>query len=392
MARLPLAPIAAHLLVLLAPLAGAGTPETRTGLFPSGEAYAPPAAEAPPRSSHALVRTVALAGGRARVSLPVHGGGPLLLWTLSRGANGRTPALTAVRTPGQRMLRAGEAASADLALQRFPADTSELGLDLPGVPEAILVKDAEAGVHEVEIEAAGMAAVTLVAAEPNSPVVLTTWVGPLSRQPGESLSLHAVLRDGAQPLPGARVTARLASPGNVAGASLRLYDDGRHGDGAAGDGAYAASVAGPVAAPPGFWNVRFEAAGRDSQGQGFARTGGSGFMNEPGRARLRGVRARLIENGANEAGRRLRVEAEAAMVDAGRYRLDVIVAGAADAKGRRAGLAWGESSDRYPRGRAFLAVEIPLPDNAAGPYLVDVRLLGLDSPTLAGRTTIAVGP
>jgi hypothetical protein len=389
MARLPVACSAA--LALLALPAAAAAPENRTGLFPAGEAYAAPAAAAPARASRALVRTLALTGGRARVALPVRGGGPLLLWTLTAAANGGGAALAAVRTPGQRLLRAGEAASTDLALQRFPADAGELGLDLPGAPEAILVKDAEAGVHEIELTAAGAAAVTLVAAEPNSPVVLTTWAAPLSRQPGEPLTLHAVLRDGDQPLAGARVTARLASPANAAGPALRLYDDGRHGDGAAGDGAYAATVAGPAAA--GFWNVRFEASGQDARGQDFGRTGGSGFVSEPGRARLQAVRAQVLNEGeGNGGGRRLRVDAEALVAQAGRYRLDVIVAGPADAKGRRAGVAWGESSDAFRKGRAPLALEIPLPQDQPGPYLVDVRLLGLDSPTLAGRTTLETAP
>lgn len=211
MARKPFGPLA--VLALLSPAAFAAAPEVRTGLFPAGEAYDPPAAEAPRRASRALVRTVAVKDGRARIELPVRGGGPLLLWTLSSGTDGSVPARTALRTPGQRMLRAGEAAAAEQTLRRFTADAGDLGIDLPGAREAILVTDAEAGIHEIEVEPGTKAgAVTVAAAEPESPVVLTTWAGPLSRQPREPLTLHALLRDGDLPLAGARVSARLAAP------------------------------------------------------------------------------------------------------------------------------------------------------------------------------------
>jgi hypothetical protein len=370
---------------LLAPALPAAAAETRTGLFPAGEAYAPPAADAPHRVSRALVRTVAVAGGRVRLDVPVRGGGPLLLWTLAHGP-ASAPTGISLRTPGQRTLQAGQAASPDAALRRFPADTADLGLDLPGSREAILVADAEPGPHQLELDAgAGASAVTLVAAEPDSPVALVTWAGPLSRQPGQPVTLHALLRDEGQPLAGARVTARLSAPGaKAAGRAVVLHDDGRHGDGAAGDGEYAVTLAGPDPTRSGFWDVRFEAAGRDGKGLDFARTGGSGFMNEPASARLQDVRAKRTKDG------RVVVEARAAVARPGRYRLDVIVAGAADGRGQRPGVAWAESSDRLPAGTSRLRVEVPLPEGQSGPCLIDVRLLGLDSPSLGGRTTVEI--
>jgi hypothetical protein len=381
-------PFALLVVLGLAAAAAAEAPEARTGFFPAGQAYAPPATDAPAAASRAFVRTAVPVNGLVRLDVPARGGGPLLVWTLQHGGDATSSPRAALRTPGQRALGASESASADGSLRRFTLDARESGIDLPGAREAILVTDAEAGRHRLEVRVAGQAAaVTVVAAEPESPLTLSAWAGPLSRQPGQPVSLHALLRDGERALFGAKVSARLAAPGRPAGGAILLYDDGRHGDGAAADGEYAATVDRIGDEAAGLWSVRFEATGRDAQGLAFARTGGSGFMSERGSARLGPVRARLIEANGE---RRLRVEAEAAADAPGRYRLDVVVAGA-PANGGRPSLAWSETSDRLS-GPQRLGADIPLPAGSAGPYLLDVRLLGLDVPGLAGRTTIEVGP
>jgi hypothetical protein len=371
----------------LAASAAAASPETRTGFFPSGEAYAPPAAEAPAAVSRAFVRTAVPVNGRVRLEVPVRGGGPLLVWTLAHGSDDPSSARASLRTPGQRTLGAAEAQNADGSLRRFTLEARDAGIDLPGAREAILVTAAEPGLHQLELQVGSKAkAVSVVAAEPESPVTLSAWAGPLSRQPGQPVNLHAVLRDGERALYGARVSARLAAPGQAAGRAVLLHDDGRHGDGAAADGEYAATVDRLAVEAPGLWSARFEATGRDAQGLAFARTGSSGFMSERGTARLGAVRGRVIDGNGE---RRVVVDAEAAAAAPGRYRLDVIVAGAA-ANGGRPSLAWGETSDRL-QGRSHFSAEIPLPAGSAGPYLLDVRLLGLDAPGVAGRVTLEVG-
>src|SRR5213075_3036140 len=52
----------------------------------------------------------------------------------------------------------------------------------------------------------------VIAAEPDSNLTMTTTVGPLSRTPGDALTLHATLRDGVDAVSGAQVVAHLTSP------------------------------------------------------------------------------------------------------------------------------------------------------------------------------------
>jgi len=342
--------------------------------------YLAPRDAAPAQVSRAFVRTVALADGRATLDLPV-GDGSLLVWTLAAsdeadGVSG-SPAQATLRGPGGQPVAEG--------LQGGPVgqDVPELGLR--GAQDTFRVDGAAAGSYRLDLSGRpGHTAVTVVAAQPDSALTLSTWSGPLSRQPGQPVTVYAALTDGAAALAGATVSARLAPPSGVAGARLRLFDDGRHGDGAAGDGVYAARVTPSSAA--GLWTVRVEARGSDAQGHEFARTGGSGFVSEPGAARLQAgsVRARVVDAAG---GRVLRVEAGADVAVAGRYRLDAVVAGRADGDGARLTVGSGASTRALAAGRARLRVDVPLRDGAeAG--LVDVRLLGLDTPALAGRVAI----
>lgn len=372
--------------VLAAPCAWAAQPQIETGRFAPGEAYAPPELVAPARESRAFAKTLVLEKGRATVELPVVGGSRLIVWHAAAGAEGHVAALTSsLRLPSGEPLAAGQG---DGAVRRVPIEAEELGLDLNGAQEALHVRRAEAGTHRLELLGPSGAVVTLVAAEPESSLVLTTQAGPLSRQPGEAVTLTARLQDVSGPLLGARVTARLQADGRTGGQSLELRDDGRSGDGAAGDGTYGFVLRGLPAAPAGLWSVRFEAAGKDSGGREFLRTGGSGFVNEAGAAQLlaRGASASVVGTGSS---RHVHVEADVLVREAGRYRLDAIVAGAADGNGRRPGRAWSEASQELEAGRVRLSLDVPLgesdPDEA---LFVDVRLLGLDRPGLAGRVTL----
>jgi len=385
-------PLAAFALV--APLVLAADPKIETGRFAPGEAYAPPELQAPARESRAFLKTVQLEQGSAVVALPVGGGSRLIVWraAVAPGPDGRGSAAqvaTSLRLPSGEVFAAGEAESRDGGLRRLPVEAEELGLDLAGSQEALHVRRAEPGLHRLELVGQSGAVVTLVAAEPDSSLVLKTQAGPLSRQPGEPVTLTAALSDGALPLTGARVTARLLAEGRTGGKALELRDDGRSGDGAAGDGVYGLVLRGLPSAPAGLWSVRFEAAGHDGAGHAFLRTGGSGFVNEPGAAKLatRGASARVVGTGAT---RHVRVEADALVREAGRYRFDAIVAGAQGAQGRRPGRAWSEATQELAAGRVRLSLDVPLreSDPSGEALLVDLRLLGLDRPGLAGRVTL----
>jgi hypothetical protein len=354
------------------------------GAFAEGERYLAPATAAPPQVSRTFTRTVSLREGRAVVEIPVSGAGRLVVWTVATGAGAVSATL---RGPAGEALEGGRGAG----LRRLAIADAAIGLGLEGAQEALLVDAPAAGVYRLELSGAGegRTAVTVSAAQPESALTLTAWSGPLSRQPGQPVTVYARLAEGDVTVSGARVTARLAAPGGAGGTPLRLFDDGRHGDGAAGDGLYAARASG-LANDAGLWTVRVEADGRDARGQSFARTGGSGFVSEPGLARLRPrVNARVIDDGA---GRRLRVLATADALGAGRYRLEVIVAGRADTEGERAAVAWAEGTHALAAGRNLLTIDVPLAEASGDrePALVDVRLLGVDTIGLAGRATLTL--
>lgn len=380
--------------LLAAPLALAGAPQVQTGVFAAGERYEPPADSAPARTSRAFVATVELKDGRATVELPVTGGSRLIVWSAAAapGAGGQAAPL-ALRSNLHRP--SGETVAADAARGfSIPADeAAELGLDLGGAQQALHVKSAEPGLHRLELQADSDGVVTLVAAEPESRLTLETSAGPLSRQPGQPLTLRATLREGDAPLLGAQVVARLSAEGRTGGKALELRDDGRSGDGAPNDGVYGRVLRGLPSQPVGLWSVRVEASGRDLSGRPFRRTGGGGFVNEAGDARLveGRVTAQVAPSGRAQV---LRATAVADVAVAGRYRLDVIVAGAPGAPGAdgsRPGRAWAESTVELAAGRQRLTLDVPLAGAPAGERLLaDVRLLGLDRPGLAGRLALEV--
>ncbi|HEV7920004.1 MAG TPA: choice-of-anchor X domain-containing protein [Thermoanaerobaculia bacterium] len=336
------------------------------GTFAPGEVYQPPAAHAPANVSRMYART--LTPDARALELPAAGDSSMIVWTL-RNVSAR------LVTPTGRTLEPDSVQSPDRSLQRFRFDGTELGLG-NGSQQVLHVARAEAATYR--LEAAVQEAVTVVAAEPESRITLSTWAAPLSRQPGEPVTLHAELREGTDAVTEGRVTARLAPANGKAGESVELFDDGGHDDGAANDGIYAVTLNELPQDAAGLWQVRFEADGRTSSGARFARTGSGELMAERDAAHLDAASIH-----ATVSGEALRITAAVDVRIAGNYRFDVIAADTTT----RAALAWAEAPRALVTGPSELSVEIPLAllgTNARSLHL-DVRLLGLDTPGVAGR-------
>lgn len=382
----------------------AGESRVSVGAFAPGETLAPLAVASPETESRTFVKTVVREGGRAVVEVPATGTGTLLLWVIPSRPDGLAAMNAGTRadergletrlvTPSGRSIGPDADGGRDDGLRRFRIDEfggHELGLAVGARQEALRVLAPEPGIHRVEVSSPDGAAITVAAAELESPLVLATWASPLSRQPGEPVTIHARLTDAGAPL-AADLSARLAPQGGAAGASVTLYDDGLHDDGAAGDGHYAATVDDLASAAPGPVTVRVEAEGTDGRGASFARTGASGFVNERGGARLLPGSVRAAWFGQGKA-RFLRVSAEAAVREGGEYRLDVLAGGAAAAGGVRPALAWAERTSDLGAGPAELSVDVPASLLGDGPVSLDVRLLGLTRVGVAGRVTLDVAP
>ena len=380
-----------------APLAGG---EVAVGRFAPGETLAPFAVASPEADSRTYVKSALLDGDRTVFDLPATGTGTLLVWVLPAGepdaalragdgAAGRELE-TRLTTPAGRVLGPDADGGRADAVRRFRIGefgAEELGLAVGARQEALRVLAPEPGLHRLELSAPGAAAVTVVVAELDSPIVLTTWVAPLSRQPGEPVTLNARLLESGAPVAGV-VSARLASQTGAASEAVTLFDDGLHGDGAAGDGHFAATLE-RLDLPAGNVDVRVEAEGRDARGNAFARTGAAGFVSERGSARLLPGSVRSEWGGDGEA-RVLRVTATAAVREGGDYRLDVLAAGAALVDGLRPGLAWAERTEDLRAGHDELVVDLPAALLGDGPVHLDVRLLGLSRPGVAGRATLDV--
>jgi hypothetical protein len=320
-----------------------------TGMFAPGERYEAPADHAPANVSRMFVRAVTASS----VDLPATGGGGMIIWAIPAGKARVSARLT---TPGGDVLRPRENGSIDRGLRRFHFDAAEVGIDLPaGEHEVLHVMKTEAASYRIDVDVPAL----VVAAEPDSPIALETWVTPLSRQPGEPVTLFARLTG---EIGSARVTARLG------GDTIELTEK---------DGIYSATLSPDVI---GLQQVRFDADGETSQGARFARSGSSEFVAERGAARL--VRDSIR---ASRIGDVLRVTAAADVAIAGSYRLDVIVASNGTA------LARGEGLRRLDRGANALTIDIPLDASARNVHL-DVRLLDLETMGVAGRATADVHP
>lgn len=341
-------------LLLLAPAALAD----EAGGFDPKTTYEPPAAHAPANVSRMFTRTMPRIARTASAELPAVGDSGMII--LAPG----TPRVTAPK---------------GASVRRFNIDASEAAeLGLPrGAREVVHVSKTEAATYRVEVEVPDdVAAVTVVAAEPDSAVTLSTWAAPLSRQPHEPVTLHAELRDGEAFLFGAMVTARLASPNGKVFDSVALTDQG--------NGIYRATLAELPANIAGTWQVRFEAEGVAASGARFARTGLGELVAERGAARLHSVHAGVV-------GESLRVTAPADVLIAGNYRFDVTVAGPANGEGVRPSLAWAEGARQLERGGTQLSIDIPLAllgEAKIEDLFLDVRLLGLDQLGVADRVTV----
>lgn len=352
--------------LLLAPVALAAD---QAGRFEAGSRYEAPAAHAPANVSRMFVKAVPRTARTASVAIPAAGGSGMIIWTISPNTR---PVAARVTTPNGAVLGTKDRGSLERGLRRFhisPAETAEL--DLPrGAHEVVHVRETVPATYHVELDVPqDVAAVMVVAAEPDSAITLSTWAAPLSRQPHQPVTLHAELRDGETAIRGARVTARLASPNGKAFEVIELADRG--------DGRYETTLPDLPANVAGAWQVRFDAEGATANGVAFARTGSGELVSERGAARLGEIRTEAI-------GDRLRVTAKVDVRIAGNYRFDVIAAGAAGAAGARPNLAWAEGARRLEVGETTLTIDLPLVD---AKYF-DVRLLGLDAMGVADRTTV----
>ena len=347
--------------------------------------YREPELNAPPAVSRMFVRSIDAKSVSQGVDLPATGGGGMIILLLPvTNGGGRTTAT--LRTPTGDALATTDRAPASGNLRRFTADAAEtLGIRAGSDQDVLHIDRTEAArYHLTDIALPeASAGLLVVAGEPDSRLTLTTTVGPLSRRQEDPVTLHATLRDDAAPITGAYVIARLAAPGAAAGEAIALFDDGRHNDGAANDGDYAAVVTELPSRAAGFWTVRYDAEGTSAQGVAFARSSSNEFMNERLSARLhaRSIRATVVDG-------MLRVTANADVLVAGRYRFDVIVASPLNAGGERQGLATGDAEQTLAAGPAQFRVELPFAGASADDVFLDVRLLSLDTLGVAGRATV----
>jgi hypothetical protein len=360
------------LLLAIAPVALAAD---LTGTFEAGTKYEEPALHAPANVSRMYVRTIERTQRTETVELPAAGGSGMIIWTIpARPAAGAEASIaTRLRTPNGSVLQPSERGSIERGLRRYhleAGETEEMGL-AGGAHEVLHVMNTVAASYHLDVEMPReIPGVTVIAAEPDSPIALSTWAAPLSRQPGQPVTLHAELRDGAEPIAGVHVTARLASPNGKAFAAVELVEQA--------DGTYSATLPDLPENIPGNWQVRFEADGSNAAGVRFSRTGSGELMAERGAAHLGTIRTEI-------AGDALRVHASVDVFVPGAYRLDVLAA-----DGARNAVAWAQGPRDLVTGATELELDIPLAqlgNTRVEDLFLDVRLLGLDVIGVAGRVT-----
>lgn len=320
-----------------------------TGRFDAGTQYQEPDAHAPANVSRMFTRGVGKPGS---LDLPATGNSGMIIWTIAR-----TPVKTTLRTPNGATLQPADHGSLERGLRRFREGDDEVLHVLQTTPAR----------YQLDLDAPA----TVVVAEPDSTVTLSTFAAPLSRQPGQPITLQAELRDGDAPIAGATVSARLAAPrgGRTFDAVTLVHR---------GNGVYSATLADLPNNAPGTWEVRFDAEGATPNGTRFARTGSGELVAERGAARLGAIKTEVV-------GDVLRVSLDADVKLAGAYRLDVIIADRS-----RNAVAWAEGRRDLATGATKLEIDIPLADlGGVNPaeLFYDVRLLGLDVMGVAGRVT-----
>lgn len=356
------------LLLSLAPAALAGD---LTGRFEAGAKYEEPASHAPANVSRMFAKQVPRALANA-IEIPSAGGSGMIVWAIP-STPVSAPLRTALTTPAGSVLQPGDRGSLARGLRRFPMqDAAEI--DVRGAQEVMHVLNAEAAAYRLSVDVPpDVESINVVVAEPESRIALSTWAAPLSRQPGQPVTLHAELREGDALLGGARVVARLAAPNGRAFEAIELTE--------VSAGVYRAVLPDLPMNAAGAWQVRFDAEGVTNQGSRFARTGSGELVAERGSARLGAIRAEVV-------GDSLRISTPADVFIAGTYRFDVIVADDA-----RNALAWGEAVRKLENGAASLHIDIPLShlgNTRVQDLFLDVRLLGLDHMGVAGRATLNV--
>jgi hypothetical protein len=335
-------------LLLLLSLAPAALGADLTGRFDAGTRYQEPDAHAPANVSRMFTRTVEQAGS---VDVPATGGSGMIIWTIAQ-----TPVATSLRTPNGATLAPSEQGSLERGLRRFRENDDEVLHVLKTTPAR----------YQLDLDAPA----TVVVAEPDSVLTLSTWAAPLSRQPGQPITLYAELRDNDAAITGANVSARLVSPRGKPFDAVTLVDRG--------NGVYSVTLTDLPFQAPGTWHVRFDAEGATANGTRFARTGSGELVAERGAARLGVIQTEVV-------GDALRVSLDADVKLAGAYRFDVLIADR-----ERNALAWGEGRRELTVGTTKLELDIPLANlGGANPeeLFFDVRLLGLDVMGVAGRVT-----
>lgn len=359
-------------LLLLLAITPAAFAADLSGRFETGTKYEEPALHAPANVSRMFIRTVARAAHAQSVELPAVGGSGMIIWTIP-ARESASPVATRLRTPNGAVLQPKDRGSVESGLRRIPLqrdEIAEMGF-AGGAHEVVHVMNTMPANYHLDMEMpADVPGVTVIAAEPDSAVTLSTWAAPLSRQPGQPVTLHAEVRDGNAPVAGARVTARLASPNGKAFADIELTEQS--------DGTYSATIADLPENAPGTWQVRFEADGANAAGARFSRTGSGELVAERGAARLGEIQTEIV-------GDVLRVRAGVDVILPGTYRFDVLAA-----DGARNAVAWGEGVRNLITGATQLELDLPLANlgsTRVEDLFLDVRLLGLDTIGVAGRVT-----
>lgn len=356
------------LVIAMAPAALAGD---ITGRFDVRTKQEDPPLHAPANVSRMFAKTLTRSAGATSIELPATGDSGMIIWTIPARPSLKvsTNVSTRLRTPDGTVLERSDRGSVERGLRRFEldaAETAEIGIGR-GAHEVVHVTSTVAAPYQLDVDMPdGVEGVTVVAAEPDSRLTMSTWAAPLSRQPGQPVTLHAELRNGDAGVEGAQVIARLASPQGKAFAAIEMLDRG--------NGVYEATVADLPERAAGAWQVRFDATGATADGVQFARTGSGELFAERGAATLSSLRTELI-------GDVLRVSVDADMHLSGAYRFDVLIA-----DGDHNAVAWGQGSRDLGVGPTTLTMDVPLGAVRDGLF-VDARLLGLDVPGVAGRIT-----
>jgi hypothetical protein len=330
--------------------------DVTSGRFDPGTPYEPFLEHA--NASRMYVQQVPRGAGKTvSIDLPVTGGGELVVWSRANMAlqalAGRKPCVD----------------SEDFVIDDTAA--AEVGV-AAGRHYVRRVQDAEAGLYRLEVEmSVGDARGVIVAvSEPQSAVILTTSVTPLSRQPKDTIFLRAFLSNDGSPITKARVIARLASPtGNVSaldGFQLIEKEPGK----------YEFSLPDLLEPTFGTWDVHFHAEGATPDKHRFARTGSNSFVAERGIARLGETSVTLTEM-------TVRVHADVDVKEPGTYRLDIVAAR------RETAVAWAQEDRELAAGAASWDVEIPRTlVESTRDLQFDIRLVGVDPIGVAGRVVL----